>query len=435
MTTTPINRVIQHLLATCGRDGMTDGELLTRFLNHQDAAALAALVQRHGPMVWGVCRRLLHNHHDAEDAFQATFLVLVKKAATLPNPETVGNWLYGVAHQTAVRMRATVAKRGVRERQVVDMPEPATAEQYVWNDLAPVVDEELSRVPDKYRVLIVLCDLEGVTRKEVARRLDIPEGTAASRLATARAMLAKRLARRGVVMSGVLLGATLFQQSASAGVPALVVSNTIKVATLMAAGRAAGVISVKAAALTEGVLKAMFLTKLKGLLAVVLVALACLGGGVAVTPVVMGQQPDTPKKSEDKKDAVADAKSELAKLQGVWTVASYEVEGEKLPGKDSRSAMTIIGDKWVMMWVEDDENVKSECGILKITDPEKSPLAVDFVHLDGQHKGSTVFATVKVDGDSLKFCYRDRAEDRPTEFKTKAGDTNCGLVTFNRQKK
>ena len=156
MTTTPINRVIQHILAACGRDGMADGELLTCFLSHQDDAAFAALVRRHGPMVWGVCRRLLRNHHDAEDAFQATFLVLVKKAATLPNRETVGNWLYGVAHQTAVRMRAMVTKRGMRERQVAVMPEPATAEEYVWNDLAPVLDEELSRLPDKYRVLIVL---------------------------------------------------------------------------------------------------------------------------------------------------------------------------------------------------------------------------------------------------------------------------------------
>ena len=303
MPTTPMNRVIQHLLAACGRDGMTDGELLNRFLSHQDDDALATLVRRHGPMVWGVCCRLLRSHHDAEDAFQATFLVLVRKAATLPNGETVGNWLYGVARQTAVRMRAIAAKRGVRERQVAVMPEPTSSEQYVWNDLAPLVDEELSRLPDKYRVLIVLCDLEGVTRKEVARQLDIPEGTAASRLATARAMLAKRLARRGVVMSGVLLGAMLSQQSAWASVPALVVSKTIKVASLIAAGQAAtGVITVKVAALTEGVIKAMFLSKLKGVLAVVLVAFVCIGGGMTLTPMVMGKQPDSPKK-EDKKDA------------------------------------------------------------------------------------------------------------------------------------
>src|SRR4051794_3402794 len=129
MATTPMNRVIQHLLASCGRDAMTDGELLTRFLSGRDDDALAALVGRHGPMVWGVCCRLLA-HHDAEDAFQATFLVLVRKANALPDPETVGNWLYGVARQTAVRMRAMVAKRGVREQQVAVMPEPATADQY-----------------------------------------------------------------------------------------------------------------------------------------------------------------------------------------------------------------------------------------------------------------------------------------------------------------
>src|SRR5262249_44063075 len=161
-------------------------------------------------------------------------------------------------------------KRGVRERQVVVMPEPATAEQYVWNDLALVLDEELSRLPDKYRVLIVLCDLEGVTRKDVARRLDIPEGTAASRLATARAMVAKRLARRGVVVSGVLLGAVLSQQSAWASVPTTVVTSTIKAAGSAAAGQAAaaGAVSVTVATLTEGVVKAMFMTKIKSVLVV-----------------------------------------------------------------------------------------------------------------------------------------------------------------------
>ena len=114
MPTSPLNVVIQQLRTASERDGagMTDGELLTRFLSHRDDDALAALVRRHAPMVWGVCRRLLRSHHDAEDAFQATFLVLVRKAATVMPREMVGNWLYGVAHQTAVRLRATAAKRG-----------------------------------------------------------------------------------------------------------------------------------------------------------------------------------------------------------------------------------------------------------------------------------------------------------------------------------
>ncbi len=133
--------------------------------------------------------------------------------------------------------------------------------------------------------------------------------------------------------------------------------------------------------------------------------------------------------------AEAAAKAELAKLQGVWTVASYEVEGKQLPGKDKRSTLTITGDRWVARWARGDGGVQVESGILKIVSPEKVPLAVDFVHLDGPHKGSTVFAIGRVDRDTFRFCYRDRAEDRPTGFATKAGDTRCGLVTFNHQHK
>ena len=185
MATTQMDRFLQHLRMYILHDGAgkTDGQLLDLFVHHKEDAALAALVQRHGPMVWGVCCRLLRSHHDAEDAFQATFLVLVRKAATFPDKEKVGNWLYGVAHQTAVRMRAIAAKRGAREKQVAAMPEPASAEHDVLKDLQPILDEELSRLPDKYRVLIVMCDLEGKTRKEVARQLAIPEGVSPAKRA------------------------------------------------------------------------------------------------------------------------------------------------------------------------------------------------------------------------------------------------------------
>src|SRR5262249_55553423 len=159
----------------------------------RDEATLATLVRRHGPMVWGVCRRVLHNYHDAEDAFQATFLVLVRKAASIASPGLLANWLYGVAHQTALKARATAAKRRARERQVTEMPEPALSERPLWDDLQPLLEKELSRLPDKYRVAIVLCDLEGKTRKEASRQLGVPEGTLAARLARGRGMLAKRL--------------------------------------------------------------------------------------------------------------------------------------------------------------------------------------------------------------------------------------------------
>ena len=308
-----MNRLIEHLRRSSPSTGAgrTDGELLDAFLGRDDGAALESLVRRHGPMVWGVCRRVLRGHQDAEDAFQATFLVLVRKAAVIRDRATVGNWLYGVAQQTAVRMRDIAIQRGSRERQVTAMPEPTTADEYLWNDLRPVLDEELSRLPNKYRVLIVLCDLEGLTRKEVARRLDIPEGTAASRLATARAMLAKRLARRGVFVSGVLLGALMSQQSASAGVPALVVSNTIKAASLLAAGQAAGVVSVNVAALTEGVMKAMVVTKIKSVLAVLVAVGVTLGGvgagiGLSTNRAAVAQLPnplpDAKQRASEKKD-------------------------------------------------------------------------------------------------------------------------------------
>src|SRR5262249_24070581 len=180
--------------------------------------ALAALVQRHGPMVWGVCRRLL-THHDAEDAFQATFVVLVRKAPTIAPRELVGNWLYGVAHQAALRARRPRARRRAKEVRVAQMPDAEDAQQDGGADLRPVLDQELSRLPDHYRAVIVLSDLEGRTRKEVAAQLGCPEGTVASRLVRARSMLARRLTGRGVALSGGALAAVLAEQLASASVP------------------------------------------------------------------------------------------------------------------------------------------------------------------------------------------------------------------------
>src|SRR5262245_52389448 len=253
----PINQisgVLQHLRTIVLRDGaaLSDKQLLEEYLSRRDEAALAALVRRHGAMVWGVCRRVLANYHDAEDAFQATFLVFVKKASSIAWRDLLANWLYGVAHQTALNARATTAKRRARERQVNEMPEPAVTQQDLWGDLQPLLDLELSRLPDRYRVAIVLCDLEGKTRKEAARQLGVPDGTLAARLARGRVLLAKRLARHGLAVSGGSLAVVLAQNAAAA--PTSVVCSTIKVAGLVAAaGHAAatGVISGKVAALAE----------------------------------------------------------------------------------------------------------------------------------------------------------------------------------------
>jgi RNA polymerase sigma factor (sigma-70 family) len=291
MANSPMNRVIQHVRRTMLRDKatITDGQLLESFVRQRDEAALAALVHRHGSMVWGVCQRLLRSEPDAEDAFQATFLVLVRKAGTIRDREKVANWLYGVAQQTAVRARTAAGKRAVRERQVTDMPEPSVTPPDPWNDVQPVLDQELSRLPDKYRVIVVLCDLEGKTRPEVARQLGCPEGTIASRLARGRAMLAKRLARHGLGVSGGALATMLSQHAASACAPTSVVSSTINAATLLAAGQSLvpSVISVNVAGLTEGVMRAMLFARLK---VIVVVLLAALGIGLMMH-LALAQQP------------------------------------------------------------------------------------------------------------------------------------------------
>src|SRR6266404_3163147 len=155
MATSQMSGVIQHLRrAMLLRDGagLTDQQLLEDYLSRRDEAALAALVQRHGPMVWGVCRRVLGNYHDAEDAFQATFLVLVRKAASVVPRDRVGNWLFGVACRTSRKVHAAATKQRAKERQVKVMPEPLLESKEDGTELACLLDQELERLPEKYRV-------------------------------------------------------------------------------------------------------------------------------------------------------------------------------------------------------------------------------------------------------------------------------------------
>jgi RNA polymerase sigma factor (sigma-70 family) len=350
MANNQTSEVLQHLRrAALLRDGagLTDGQLLEDYLRRRDEAALAALVRRHGPMVWGVCRRVLRNYHDAEDAFQATFLVLARKAASVVPREMVANWLYGVAHHTALKARATTAKRGARERQLTQMPEPAATDPEVWDDLQPLLDQELSGLPDLYRVAIVQCDLEGKTRKEAARQLGVPEGTLAARLARGRVMLAKGLARHGLALSGGTLAAVLAENAALAGVPASLVSSTIRAASLFAAGQAAatGVVSAKVAGLAEGVLKTMLLTKVK-IVTAVLLAVATLGMGAGwLTHQALAQKPTSAAvKGADKKDRT--------EVSGVVKAVDASRNTVTLhPGKESLEprTFTVAGDAQVLL--------------------------------------------------------------------------------------
>jgi RNA polymerase sigma factor (sigma-70 family) len=308
MASSQASEVIEHLrraVLLSDAAGLTDGQLLEDFIRRRDEAALAALVRRHGPMVWGVCRRLLVNHQDAEDAFQVTFLVLVRKAACVMPREMVANWLHGVAHQTALKARATSAKRKGRERQVTEMPDRAMTTTDDWEDLQPLLDQELGSLPDKYRVAIVLCDLEGKSYKEAAQQLGVPAGTLSARLTRGRAMLAKRLARRGLAVSAGSL-ASMLAANAGAAVPASLVSSTIKTTVLFATGQASTVVcSATAAALLEGVLRTMLLNKFKTATALVLVLFACTGSAMAFLPGRLGPSDGTAKTkaTEGRKEA------------------------------------------------------------------------------------------------------------------------------------
>jgi RNA polymerase sigma factor (sigma-70 family) len=296
MATGQLSEVLRHFrMATLVRDagGMTDGQLLECFITRRDEAAFEALVRRHGPMVMGVCHRLLGHAHDAEDAFQATFLVLVRKAASIRQRQLVGNWLYGAAYRAALEVKA--AKRRAKERQVSGMPEPVVVDEAaVWRDLRRVLDQELNRLPDKYRVPVVLCDLEGRTRRDIARQLDIPEGTLSGRLTTARRLLAKRLARHGLALSISALATRLAPRAASACMPSPLVISTVKAAALLASEKTvAAVASASVAAITKGVMKAMLITRLKVTAAfLAIVGLVTAGGGTLVHHSLAGTTPD-----------------------------------------------------------------------------------------------------------------------------------------------
>jgi RNA polymerase sigma factor (sigma-70 family) len=303
--------VLRHLHRTVLGDdaaGRSDAQLLGCFVAQRDEAAFELLVRRHGPMVLGVCRRILGDPHDAEDAFQATFLVLVRKAGSVSPPDMLPNWLYGVAYRTAIKARALAARRRAREKQVVSLPEPPPPRAEPWADLRPLLDRELNALPDKYRAPIVLCGLEGKSHQEAARQLGWPVGTVSGRLSRARALLAKRLTRRGVALSAATAGAVA-ASAAPAAVPVPLVAATVRAAGLFAAGPAAA-IPAPITALTEGVIRSMFLAKLTRLSALLLfVVTLTAGAGVMLT----ASGADDPRAPDKKAEPPAGAPPEAAR--------------------------------------------------------------------------------------------------------------------------
>jgi len=214
---------------------LEDDQLLSRFFQDREDAAFGVLVERYGPLVYGVCRRILTDSNDAEDAFQATFLVLVRKGGTLRDPGRLASWLYGVAYRTARKLRAKAALRTRSERQASEMPSKSDVSDMTYEELQAVLDEEISQLPEKYALPLVLCYLEGKTNAQAAAQLGWPEGSISRRLSRARELLRSRLAKRGLAMSVALIAA-VFARPAAAAVPVGLLAATTRAATLAAQG-------------------------------------------------------------------------------------------------------------------------------------------------------------------------------------------------------
>lgn len=278
---------IQRLFETGSLSGLSDWQLLDRFARLGDQIAFELLVSRHGPMILGVCRRILRDPTDVDDAFQATFLVLIRRARSLGPGDILAAWLHGVAFKVATRARSDRARRARREREAMKLAPPAPDRADADLALREVIDQEIERLPWKYRAPVALCYFEGLTHDEAARRLNWPLGTVKGRLARARALLGERLSRRGITTpAGALIGSLGIEGVGRAAVSEPLLAATLRAAVRIAEGAAwTTVVSVNVANLARGVFTAMLFSKFKIVGALLLVSgTALAGAGVASRP-------------------------------------------------------------------------------------------------------------------------------------------------------
>jgi RNA polymerase sigma factor (sigma-70 family) len=410
--------LLPYLRRVAGSTSAGDVELLRRFLAHRDEAAFAALVRRHGPLVFGVCQRVLRNRQDAEDAFQATFLVLACKAGTVGAPERLANWLYGVAYRTALHARGRRVRREIKERQAVTAVRPPA--EPAWADVREVLDDEVHLLPPRYREPFVLCYLQGKSSDEAAALLGCARGTVFSRLAWARERLRGRLARRGLALSAAAIATLLAENVAAAAMPAGVASATARAALGFSKTSLAGSgVSAEVAALAQGVLRTMQWTRIKLIAALFVTAAVFVvsvfalqaregesyGAAAAVAP----QQEKQPK---------GKGKSDAERFVGTWKITTIQANGEILPpelkvlarlvfAKDGKAAMKLAD--------EGDE------GSFKLPAAGQIDLAIN--------KGGPVPGIYKFDGDdSLTLCLPiNERGNRPMEFD---GTRGSGQLLF-----
>jgi RNA polymerase sigma factor (sigma-70 family) len=427
----PVLRFIRNIAAAESLSNLPDRELLQQFLSQRDEAAFRTLLGRYGPSILGLCRRLLHNEHDAEDVFQATFLILSRKAGSLRQQDALPSWLYGVAYRLSRKANATAARRRVLTRQAVHSSPSGPLDELTVREAQAILDEELARLPAKYQAPLVLCCLQGLARDEAAKQLGWSVDLVKSRLCRARELLRGRLTARGISLPAALIATLLGGLAATAAVPLALTNSTVNAAITIAAGTTAtGIVSAKVVALSEGVLKAMALTKI-ACATVVLSVTGILTVGIGTFAHHYGVASQAEASQAPATKAIRPAPSQRTEKnpdrpEGKWTVVALTQSGKAAPEDEVRLVNMLLdfqqGGKLTMSMPG-----KSKSGSFK-ADPSKNPKQID-LELEGEAKRA--FGIYRIEKDLLTLCIDDQGKERPTKFESTA-DSHYVLLVLKR---
>ncbi len=414
---------IRRVVGALERRTETDQELLRRFVDRRDESAFTAVIRRHGPMVLRVAWRTLQNEHDAEDVFQATFLVLSQKADTLRRQASLGSWLYGVAYRLALKAKAMAGECRKREQRVLATPVATPLAQITVQEAQAILDQELNRLPKKLREPVVLCCLEGLARDEAAQQIGCPASVLKSRLEQARERLRQRLLARGLTLPCGWGAFLLLEGAAEATVARALIGSTARAANAVAAGQAARtVVAAKVAALTEGMVQAMGLSKLQ-IVAGLLLTLCLLGAGARMLTggtLAAGQQEANKRITPQAPEAPpAKSKEDKDLIVGTWKIVSAHRNGKSVGDEPLEGDTTIITADAITMNCQTGGKLVLSFHL----NPSPKPKAIDVTpHKPDPSAGDVLKGIYELKGDKLTICFsRNIAPGaaRPSEFLAK----------------